>query len=115
MKSFNKGFIVESLSKKKFFLINNKGKIKYEKAFSMIIIGDYLKFKFNSYLIGRVYDMRKNFFEDIETMYEAIFFELLFKKTKKAYTPSIHRPDGRLLKSYTPCGYLHFRQLYKMC
>lgn len=74
--------IVESLSKKKFFLINNKGKIKYEKAFSMIIIGDYLKFKFNSYLIGRVYDMRKNFFEDIETMYEAIFFELLFNKTK---------------------------------
>lgn len=74
--------IVEKLSSEKFFLINHLGEIKYELAFPMIIKDGYLKFKFNSFLIGRSYDNRKNFFDNIKTVYEAIFFELLFSKTK---------------------------------
>ena len=74
--------IVEQLSARKFFLINNKGNIKYEKAFNMIIKDNYFVFTFHSFLIGRLYDSRKNFFDDINSLYEALFFEFLFDKTK---------------------------------
>ena len=74
--------IVEQLSARKFFLINNKGNIKYEKAFNMTIKDNYFVFTFHSFLIGRLYDSRKNFFDDINSLYEALFFEFLFDKTK---------------------------------
>lgn len=74
--------IVDRLCKKKFFLINHKKQIVYQKAFPMVIKGTQLNFSFHPFLIGRTYDKRTNFFNDIKTLYEAIFFEYLFMQTK---------------------------------
>ena len=78
----DKQCIVEELSSRKFFLISTKGKIKYQKAFPMKCEDGYLKFTFHQFLIGRGYDKRTNFFDKINTLYETIFFEYLFNKTK---------------------------------
>ena len=78
----NKVNLIERLSERKFFLKNTKGKIVYQKAFPMVCKGDYLIFTFHHFLIGKSYDKRKDFFKDINTLNEVIFFELLFDKTK---------------------------------
>jgi hypothetical protein len=74
--------IIDKLSSKKFFLKDYKGNIKYQKAVSMVITKDSLKFRFHPFLIGRTYDKRTKFFDDVTTLNEAIFFEYLFNKTK---------------------------------
>ncbi len=78
---YKKNF-VEQLSNKRCFLINSKGKICFTRPVFMEIKENYLRFSFSSFLIGRTYDKRKNFFDNIQTNYEAIFFENLFKMTK---------------------------------
>lgn len=78
----DKPSIVEELASRKFFLISAKGEIKYQKAFPMKLEDSILKFSFHPFLIGRGYDKRKNFFDNIDTLYETIFFEYLFNKTK---------------------------------
>lgn len=74
--------IIQQLSSKKFFLINYKREIKYQKAFPMKVKNEDLIFSFHPFLIGATYDKRKDFFKDIKSSYEAIFFEFLFNKTK---------------------------------
>lgn len=74
--------IVEQLSEKKCFLIDSKGKIHFIKPFFFEIKDNYLMFSLAPFLIGRTYDKRKNFFDNIQTNYEAMFFENLFKTTK---------------------------------
>jgi len=87
----NKQDIVQHLSSRKFFLKNFKGKIVCVKAFPMCCKDDYLIFTMHPFLIGKTYDKRKDFFKDIKTLYEAIFFELLFNKTKDfKKTPCSH-------------------------
>lgn len=87
----NKENLIERLSKKKFFLKTTKGQIVYQKAFPMICKDDYLIFTFHHFLVGKSYDKRKDFFKDINTLYETIFFELLFRNTKEfRKTPNSH-------------------------
>ena len=75
--------IVERISEKKFFLINYGGEIRYQRAFPMKIDdNDYLKFDIHPFLIGKSYDKRTDFFNNVNSLYEALFFEFLFDKTK---------------------------------